>query len=86
MKQHMLYQLYAVWLLASWAYTVLPIMVGLVLEAAVMLTQHGCATAQMKPNLSCLLSLSAALQVLPKSRTLIDALVQGKLGLASECA
>ncbi len=48
MKQHMMYRLYAVWLLASWAYAVHSIMVGLVPKAAVMLAQHGCATAQLK--------------------------------------
>ena len=86
MKQDVLYRLYAVWLLASWANAVLSVMVGLVPKSAVMLTQHGCATTQLEPDLGCLLSLCAALQVLPKPWTLIHALVQGKLGFGSNCA
>ena len=51
-------------------------MAGLVPETAVMLTQHGCARAQLKSDLSCLLSLYATLQILPKSWALIDTMVQ----------
>ena len=57
----MVYGLYAIGLLASWAYAVLCVVAGLVPKTAAMLTQHGSARTQLKPYLSCLLSLCAAL-------------------------